>query len=94
MRKQHSDETVRREAELILSTGAKYSDVSHALNIPLSTVGWHMKYRLTKLDPELARKVAGVVQARTCLRAFARAGLSVTDVIAILNGTPYPTPKE
>lgn len=56
----YSDNQVIAEAYLVL-TGCLYKDVSSMLKMPISTVGWHMKYRLKDVDKELYHRVRKII---------------------------------
>lgn len=51
MRQKYDDTFVEQEAHYLILKFASYSQVAQKFNVPLSTVGWHMKYRLQKLNP-------------------------------------------
>lgn len=61
----YSDDTVIKEADMFLS-GAKLSGISAALNIPKSTISWHLMHPLMKLDFDKW------VQVRKKLNKFAK----------------------
>lgn len=62
MRKaRYSDDFVVREAEHILSTYATYKQTSQTVGAPISTVGWHIKRRLYRIDPILHQKVMLII---------------------------------
>lgn len=62
MRKaRYSDDFVVREAEHILSTYATYKQTSQTVGAPISTVGWHIKRRLQRIDPILHEQVMSIV---------------------------------
>lgn len=47
--RKYSPETVITEADMLLS-GMKLSDISQALDIPMSTVSWHLIYPLRYIN--------------------------------------------
>lgn len=62
MRKaRYSDDFVVREAEHILSTYATYKQTSQTVGAPISTVGWHIKRRLYRIDPCLHQQVMSII---------------------------------
>lgn len=61
MRQKYDDTFVEQEAHYLILKFASYSQVAQEFNVPLSTVGWHMKYRLQKLNPALHSQVMSVV---------------------------------
>lgn len=68
-RNSHLDERVLEEANLLVNLqGASTYTVAHQLNIPQSTVWWHLTYKLPDLDGEL------FAQVQTILRKNYRGG--------------------
>lgn len=61
LKKSYTDEFVLEEAKYINKNLATYKETSEYFNVPLSTVGWHMKVRLRKLDPTLHSDVMDVI---------------------------------
>lgn len=61
MKRSYTDDFVIEEAKYINKNLATYKETSEYFNVPLSTVGWHMKVRLRKLDPTLHSDVMGVI---------------------------------
>lgn len=60
----HSDETVLDEANILLQNNCSYYEVHTRTGVPLSTVAWHMKYRLKTIDAALHNEVMGNVTTR------------------------------
>ena len=61
LKKSYTDEFVLEEASYISKNFATYRETSEHSNVPLSTVGWHMKARLGRLDHELHSDVMNIV---------------------------------
>ena len=61
-RTRYNDETVVSEAIFLLENNAAYAAISNHFHIPLSTVGWHMKYRLSRIDTVLHKQVRLIVK--------------------------------
>lgn len=61
MKRSYTDEFVLEEAKYINKNLATYKETSEHFNMPLSTVGWHMKIRLQRLDSELHSDVMDVI---------------------------------
>lgn len=60
----YTDDIVRNEAVCLIKTKKTYREIADEFDIPLSTVGWHMKSRLSRVDPELYAAVRRVVSHR------------------------------
>lgn len=61
MKRSYTDDFVIEEAKYINKNLATYKEASEHFNMPLSTVGWHMKVRLSKLNPELHSDIMDVI---------------------------------
>lgn len=72
LKKSYTDEFVLEEARYINKNLATYKEASEHFNRPLSTVGWHMKVRLERLDSELHSDVMDVIHINYRLRKLWR----------------------
>lgn len=72
LKKSYTDEFVLEEARYINKNLATYKETSEHFNVPLSTVGWHMKIRLQRLDSELHSDVMDVIHINYRLRKLWR----------------------
>lgn len=57
----YSDSVVESEAGMIIQGNLSLRDISKSLNIPLTTVWWHMNKRLPKINPWKYRKVKDIL---------------------------------
>lgn len=76
--KHYDDNFVEQEARYLIRNMAGYQEVADHFNVPLSTVGWHMKYRLKGQDPILHEQVMCIVGLHWRMRneILARFGLT------------------
>lgn len=58
----YPDPRVLEEAKALLQPGASTYSVALEMNMPQSTVWWHLTHRLPELDPYLADQVQGVLK--------------------------------
>lgn len=54
---QYLDNVLLMEADMIIFQGMSYSQIASALDMPRSTVVYHMCHRLKKLHPRLFHRV-------------------------------------
>lgn len=71
-KRRYTDQQVLEEARYINKNLATYKEASEHFNMPLSTVGWHMKVRLERLDSELHSDVMDVIHINYRLRKLWR----------------------
>lgn len=72
-KRRYTDQQVLDEAQYIINKNlATYKETSEHFNMPLSTVGWHMKVRLKKIDSELHSYVMGIIRINCGLRKLRR----------------------
>lgn len=72
LKKSYTDEFVLEEAKYINKNLATYKETSEYFNVPLSTVGWHMRVRLERLDSGLHSDVMDIVHINCKLRKLWR----------------------
>lgn len=58
----YTDLRVLEEAKALLHPGASTYSVALELNMPQSTVWWHLTHRLPELDPDLYKRVQVVLK--------------------------------
>lgn len=58
----YTDRRVLEEAKALLHPGASTYSVALELNMPQSTVWWHLTHRLPELDPGLYKQVQEVLK--------------------------------
>lgn len=58
----YSDSWVLEEAKTLLQPGASTYSVALDMNMPQSTVWWHLTHKLPELDPDLADQVQVVLK--------------------------------
>ena len=58
----YSDSRVLEEAKTLLQPGASTYSVALDMDMPQSTVWWHLTHRLPELDPDLADQVQVVLK--------------------------------
>ena len=78
--KHYDDDFVEQEARYLIRNMVGYQEVADHFNMPLSTVGWHMKYRLKEQDPVLYEQVRCIVGLHWRMRQeiLARFGLTLS----------------
>lgn len=75
-KRRYTDRQVLDEASYIINKSlATYRETSEHFNMPLSTVGWHMKVRLKRIDSELHSEVMDIAHINCRLRKSRRAEL-------------------
>lgn len=62
----YTDLRVLEEAKALLHPGASTYSVALELNMPQSTVWWHLTHRLPELDPDLYKQVQVVLKENLC----------------------------
>lgn len=72
-KRKYTDQQVLDEASYIINKSlATYRETAERFNMPLSTVGWHMKVRLKSIDSELHSEVMDIVHINYRLRKLRR----------------------
>nr|DAE68501.1 MAG TPA: Stage III sporulation protein D [Caudoviricetes sp.] len=72
-KRRYTDQQVLDEASYIINKSlATYRETAERFNMPLSTVGWHMKVRLKSIDSELHSDVMDIVHINYRLRKLWR----------------------
>lgn len=64
IKNRYDDEFVIYEAMFLIETKATYKQLADHFHMPVSTAGWHIKYRIKRISPVLHTQAMAIVKSR------------------------------